>query len=139
MFPQAGLIAFPDGSEPFIEGDPPAPIAQRYETATDMLAALHHEAVPEVLPLVSEADYPIPVFDIDAWLIEIGLMLEWYLPDRNAALEYARDGIRINAVGPGTMWTPLKPLLCGSGQDLHTQVVRAGRGAMRDFMCVAQH
>ena len=40
---------------------------------------------------------------------------------------------------PGTMWTPLKPLLCGSGQDLQTQVVRAGRGAMRDFMCVAQH
>jgi hypothetical protein len=38
---------------------------------------------------------------------------------------------------PGTMWTPLKPLLCGSGQDLQTQVVRAGRGAMRDFMCVA--
>jgi N-acetylmuramate 1-kinase len=92
------LITEDFGSEPFIEGDPPAPIAQRYETATDMLAALHHEAVPEVLPLVPEADYPIPVFDIDAWLIEIGLMLEWYLPDRGVM---PGDQLRAEFV---TMW-----------------------------------
>jgi hypothetical protein len=34
------------------------------------------------LPLAGGTAYPIPVFDIDAWLVEIGLMLEWYLPDR---------------------------------------------------------
>jgi tRNA threonylcarbamoyl adenosine modification protein YjeE len=79
------LITEDFGSEPFVAGDPPAPIAERYEAATDMLAALHHEAVPEVLPLALEASYPIPVFDIDAWLVEIGLMLEWYLPDRGVA------------------------------------------------------
>src|SRR6516165_4568429 len=38
------LITEDFGSEPFIEGDPPAPIQQRYEAATDMLAALHQEA-----------------------------------------------------------------------------------------------
>ena len=51
------LITEDFGSEPVIAGDPPAPIAERYEAATDMLAALHHEAVPEVLPLAAEANY----------------------------------------------------------------------------------
>ena len=92
------LITEDFGSEPFIAGDPPAPIAERYEAATDMLAALHHEAVPEVLPLAAEANYPIPVFDIDAWLIEIGLMLEWYLPDRGVT---PSDQLRAEFM---TMW-----------------------------------
>jgi hypothetical protein len=78
------LITEDFGSEPVIEGDPPAPIAERYEAASDMLAALHREPLPEALPLAPSISYPIPVFDIDAWLVEIGLMLEWYLPDRGA-------------------------------------------------------
>ena len=57
---------------------------ERYEAATDMLAALHREALPETLPLAPQISYAIPVFDTDAMLIEIGLMLEWYLPDRGA-------------------------------------------------------
>ncbi|MBR0871571.1 tRNA (adenosine(37)-N6)-threonylcarbamoyltransferase complex ATPase subunit type 1 TsaE [Bradyrhizobium tropiciagri] len=76
------LITEDFGREGVIEGEPPQPIAERYEAATDMLAALHREALPDTLPVTSEASYDIPVFDIDAWLIEIGLMLEWYLPDR---------------------------------------------------------
>jgi len=44
-----------------------------------MLAALHRENLPEALPLTAEAGYDIPVFDVDAWLIEIGLMIEWYI------------------------------------------------------------
>jgi N-acetylmuramate 1-kinase len=76
------LITEDFGSESFIEGNPPAPIAERYEAATDVLAALHGQIVPEVLPLVPQVDYPIPLYNIEAWLVEIGLMLEWYLPDR---------------------------------------------------------
>jgi aminoglycoside/choline kinase family phosphotransferase len=34
------------------------------------------------LPLAPQIDYAIPTFDTDALLVEIGLMLEWYLPDR---------------------------------------------------------
>lgn len=79
----AGFLITEDfGSEGFIEGDPPRPIAERYETAVDMLAALHRETLPEVLPLAPQITYAIPIFDIDAMLVEIGLMLEWYLPDR---------------------------------------------------------
>jgi tRNA threonylcarbamoyl adenosine modification protein YjeE len=80
---EAGFLITEDfGSTGFIEGDPPRPIAERYEAATDMLAALHRGPLPEKLPLTPEFTYAIPLFDTDALLVEIGLMLEWYLPDR---------------------------------------------------------
>jgi tRNA threonylcarbamoyl adenosine modification protein YjeE len=76
------LITEDFGSAGFTDGDPPAPIVPRYEAATDMLTALHREPLPEILPLAPPVSYGIPVFDTDALLVEIGLMLEWYLPDR---------------------------------------------------------
>jgi tRNA threonylcarbamoyl adenosine modification protein YjeE len=76
------LVTEDFGSVGFIEGDPPRPIAERYETATDMLAVLHREPLPEILPLAPQINYAIPVFDTDALLVEVGLMLEWYLRDR---------------------------------------------------------
>jgi hypothetical protein len=98
----AGFLITEDfGSTPVIEGDPPAPIAERYEAATDMLAVLHAKTLPEILPLAESTDYPIPPFDIDAWLVEIGLMTEWYLPDRNAPLS---DVLRSEFVN---MWRDL--------------------------------
>ncbi|GLH77729.1 bifunctional tRNA (adenosine(37)-N6)-threonylcarbamoyltransferase complex ATPase subunit type 1 TsaE/phosphotransferase [Bradyrhizobium sp. SSBR45G] len=72
------------GREGVIEGDPPRPIVDRYEAATDLLAALHAQDVPSVLPLAPQVTYKVPTFDVDAMLVEIGLMLEWYLPDRDA-------------------------------------------------------
>jgi len=111
------LITEDFGSEPVIEGDPPAPIMARYEAATDMLAALHREVVPDVLPLVPDADYPIPVFDIDAWLIEIGLMLEWYLPDRGVT---PGETLRVEFM---TLWREL----------LQTPAAAAKTWVLRDF------
>ena len=70
----------------FIEGEPPKPIADRYQTAVDMLAAFHREPLPAVLPLAPHLDYVIPPFDDDAMMIEVGLMLEWYLPDKGVTL-----------------------------------------------------
>jgi N-acetylmuramate 1-kinase len=79
----AGFLITEDfGTAGFIEGDPPAPIAERYEAATDTLAELHREALPEILPLAPQITYAIPTFDTEALLVEVGLMLEWYLPDR---------------------------------------------------------
>jgi N-acetylmuramate 1-kinase len=78
------LITEDFGSAGFVEGEPPRPIAERYEAATDVLAALHREAPPQVLPLAPQLSYTIPDFDTDALLVEAGLMLEWYLPDRGA-------------------------------------------------------
>jgi tRNA threonylcarbamoyl adenosine modification protein YjeE len=82
---EAGFLITEDfGSAGFIEGDPPAPIAERYQAAADMLAALHREPLPETLPLAPAITYAIPIFDTEALLVEVGLMPEWYLPDRGA-------------------------------------------------------
>src|SRR6202022_1596214 len=98
----AGFLITEDfGSAGFIEGDPPRPIAERYEAATDMLAALHREALPEILPVAPQITYAIPTFDTDALLVEVGLMLEWYMPDRGAELT---DNMRAEFV---MMWRGL--------------------------------
>jgi tRNA threonylcarbamoyl adenosine modification protein YjeE len=98
----AGFLITEDfGSIGFIEGDPPRPIAGRYEVAVDMLAALHRETLPAVLPLAPQISYEIPTFDVDALLVEIGLMLDWYLPDRGAE---PTDHLRTEFV---TMWRDL--------------------------------
>lgn len=99
------LISEDFGSEGVIEGDPPRPILERYEAATDALALLHGKTLPETLPLADQT-YTIPAFDTDALLIEIGLMPKWYLPDRNTPLS---DGKRDEFFA---MWRELlkKPL-----------------------------
>jgi aminoglycoside/choline kinase family phosphotransferase len=85
---EAGFLVTEDfGSAAFVEGDPPAPVAERYQMAADMLAALHRDSLPDTLPLAPGISYTIPGFDTDALLVEIGLMPEWYLPDRDAALD----------------------------------------------------
>jgi N-acetylmuramate 1-kinase len=111
------LITEDFGGAGFIEGDPPRPIAERYQAATDMLAALHRLRLPEILPLTPQTSYAIPTFDTDALLVEIGLMLEWYLPDRGAA---PSDALRAEFV---TMW-----------RDLLAKVAEAPKTwALRDF------
>jgi tRNA threonylcarbamoyl adenosine modification protein YjeE len=98
----AGFLITEDfGGAGFIEGDPPTPIAARYEAATDMLAALHRNTLPEILPLAPQLTYAIPAFDTDALLVEAGLMLEWYLPDRGVDLS---DDLRAEFVA---MWRGL--------------------------------
>ncbi len=104
---ESGFLITEDfGGVGFVEGDPPRPIPDRYEVATDLLASLHRDALPDILPLAPPENYRIPVFDIDALLVEIGLMLEWYLPDRNVTL---REESRSELVA---MWRDLlqKPL-----------------------------
>jgi len=80
------LITEDFGHEGVIEGDPPRPITERYEAATDMLVALHREALPDILLLTLQSTHAIPVFDVEAWLVEMGLMLDWYLPDRGVEI-----------------------------------------------------
>lgn len=80
------LITEDLGSESFVAGDPPAPIVERYQTAVDMLAALHREPLPDRLPLAPHLDYEIPPFDAAAMAVEVGLALEWYLPDKGVTV-----------------------------------------------------
>jgi len=83
------LICEDLGSEGVIEGDPPRPIIERYEAATDVLVALHQQDLPPALSVAGSTDYAIPPFDVDAMLIEVSLLLDWYLPDRGVAVTEA--------------------------------------------------
>jgi N-acetylmuramate 1-kinase len=81
----AGLIVLEDlGNELVVEGDPPRPMIERYALATDLLVALHGLDLPSVLPAAPKVDYALPSYDLDAFLIEAELILDWYLPHRNA-------------------------------------------------------
>ncbi|WP_322514758.1 tRNA (adenosine(37)-N6)-threonylcarbamoyltransferase complex ATPase subunit type 1 TsaE [Rhodopseudomonas palustris] len=108
------LITEDFGTAGFVEGTPPEPIAERYQAAVDMLAALHGQTLPETLPLPQE-DYAIPAFDTDAMLIEVGLMPEWYLPDRGAPASAALRGEFV------AMW---RRLLDGIAGETRTWVLR---------------
>ena len=82
-----GLILIEDfGDQRVVEGDPPAPVEARYEVAVDALLALHAQALPAVLPVAPHLEYRIPAYDMDAFLIEAELLLDWYLPSHDAAV-----------------------------------------------------
>lgn len=87
------LISEDLGDAGVIEGEPPRPIVARYEAATDLLVALHRQALPATLPVAGSSPYAIPTFDVAAMLIEVSLLLDWYLPDRGVAVTDAmREG-----------------------------------------------
>src|SRR5580693_3450830 len=83
--PARGLIVMEDlGEVRIVEGEPPAPIAERYEAAVDVLVSLHRRRLPETLPIAPNFDYRLPRYDADAFLIEAELLLDWYLPSVGA-------------------------------------------------------
>ncbi|HEY3642505.1 MAG TPA: tRNA (adenosine(37)-N6)-threonylcarbamoyltransferase complex ATPase subunit type 1 TsaE [Xanthobacteraceae bacterium] len=76
-----GLLVIEDfGDERVVAGDPPVPIEERYETAIDALLALHDQHLPDLLPVAPHLEYRIPAYDLEAFLIEAELILDWYLP-----------------------------------------------------------
>jgi N-acetylmuramate 1-kinase len=78
--PQRGFIIMEDlGEDRVVEGDPPAPIQERYETAVDLLISLHRRKLPETLPVAPQLSYRLPPYDIGAFLIEAELLLDWYM------------------------------------------------------------
>jgi hypothetical protein len=51
-----------------------------------VLLALHEHVLPDVLPVAPHLDYRIPRYDMDAFLIEAELLLDWFLPRLNSPL-----------------------------------------------------
>src|SRR3984885_9204271 len=75
-----GFLVMEDlGDDRIVAGDPPAPIEQRYEAAVDLLLSLHRRKLPERLPVAPRQEYFLPPYDMDAFLIEAELLLDWYL------------------------------------------------------------
>lgn len=61
---------------------PDGPIEERYGEAVSLLARLHAMHLPQELPVAPGVQHRIPRYDLEAMLIEVELMIEWYLPWR---------------------------------------------------------
>ena len=80
-----GYIVLEDlGEQSVVSGNPPAPVHNCYEAAVHVLIALHKQILPDRLPVAPHVDYAIPPYDMDAFMIEVELLPDWYLPFRNA-------------------------------------------------------
>jgi tRNA threonylcarbamoyl adenosine modification protein YjeE len=73
----AGFVLLEDlGREGVIAGG--APIAERYLEAAALLAKLHSRQLPDTLPVPGSTPYRMPAYDLDALLIEVELLIDWY-------------------------------------------------------------
>ena len=82
---EAGLLLLEDfGDEHVVAGDPPMPVEERYETAIDLLVTLHGQELPPTLPVAPRLEHKLPPYDMGAFLIEVELLVDWYLPYRGA-------------------------------------------------------
>jgi len=116
---EAGLLLTEDlGSEGVIDLD--GPIPERYALAVELLADLHRRSLPETLPIEPGRDHKIARYDLEALLVEIDLVLEWYAP------HVLRAGVPASArVEFVRHWrTALAPLITGprtwSLRDFHS-------------------
>jgi hypothetical protein len=81
------------GNTLVVAGDPPAPVAARYEAAVDVLAFLHRQRAPDVLKVEPGVDYELPRYDMEALLIEVELLPDWYLPKLNTRIADAKRDV----------------------------------------------
>ncbi|MDE2577366.1 MAG: tRNA (adenosine(37)-N6)-threonylcarbamoyltransferase complex ATPase subunit type 1 TsaE [Hyphomicrobiales bacterium] len=83
------------GAEGVVDAN--GPIVERYEEAAGVLAHLHGRALPDLVDLADGSDYRIPPYDLDALLIEVELLVEWYAPHiARAGLSSGQRAIFIN-------------------------------------------
>lgn len=66
------------GSEGIV-GSTGSPIAERYVAAAELLAELHGKPWQARVPVADGIFHEIPPFDRDAMLIEVELLLDWYV------------------------------------------------------------
>ncbi|MET0605083.1 MAG: tRNA (adenosine(37)-N6)-threonylcarbamoyltransferase complex ATPase subunit type 1 TsaE [Beijerinckiaceae bacterium] len=109
----AGLLLIEDlGNESFLENG--VPIPDRYLAAIETLAHLHAQDLPPTLPVPGAGEHVLPAYDLDALMIELELVLDWYAPHARgqvipaaARAEFTRawmEALRPLTEGPRT-WT----------------------------------
>ncbi len=57
------------------------PIRERYRAAAELLAFMHRVDWPVIMDAPQGARHEIPVYDRDAIMIEVELLLDWYVPE----------------------------------------------------------
>ena len=74
-----GLAIIEDfGSEGVVDAD--GPITERYVEAVGLLAGLHAKPLTDIVRGHQDRPYRIPAYDLDAMLIEVELLADWYVP-----------------------------------------------------------
>jgi tRNA threonylcarbamoyl adenosine modification protein YjeE len=80
-----GLLLIEDlGVESTLENGRPIP--DRYLAAVDLLADLHARTLPPGLPTPGAADHLLPAYDLEAMMIELELLVDWYAPHARGQL-----------------------------------------------------
>ena len=111
-----GLLLLEDlGTEGIVASDPPTPIEERYAAAVDVLVEIHRQQVAATLPVAPRVEHALPPYDIDAFLIEVELLLDWYMPHRGAPVS---DATRAEFI---TLW---RDALAYAGTVTPTWVLR---------------
>ncbi len=75
---EAGLALLEDLGSERVTADK-GPIPERYLEGVTLLASLHGRNTPDVVPFAN-GNYRIPAYDLDALLIEVELLVDWYAP-----------------------------------------------------------
>ena len=57
-----------------------AEVEGRAQLALRLLAQLHDQTLPPVLTVAEGIEHPIPSYDLEALLIEVELLVDWYVP-----------------------------------------------------------
>jgi tRNA threonylcarbamoyl adenosine modification protein YjeE len=92
---EAGLLIIEDlGREGVVDENGPVP--ERYLEAAAALAHLHAQRLPDSLPIDGAGNYHIPPYDMDALLIEVDLLPEWYAPHKKATVASGARAIFAN-------------------------------------------
>ena len=76
---KAGLLIIEDFGDAFI-AEAGAPLPERYADAVAVLAKLHGLETPDKVSVTGDIEHKIPPYDLEALLIEVELMPDWYLP-----------------------------------------------------------
>jgi tRNA threonylcarbamoyl adenosine modification protein YjeE len=80
--------------------DEAGPIFERYAEAVSVLADLHARDLPSSIAAPDNGDYRIPKYDLQAYLMEIELILDWYALETPASMQDSISRIRFLE-----MWT----------------------------------
>jgi N-acetylmuramate 1-kinase len=74
-----GLVLLEDfGSDGIVDGE--APVAERYRAAVEALVAIHNGARRRGLPLPDGAMHGLPRLTEEAFLAEVNIFADWYVP-----------------------------------------------------------
>ncbi|MEM9276954.1 MAG: tRNA (adenosine(37)-N6)-threonylcarbamoyltransferase complex ATPase subunit type 1 TsaE [Pseudomonadota bacterium] len=91
---EAGILVVENLGSGKIIDEARQPIEERYQASAEFLADLHAHAFERQISLPDGISYTIPEYDHDALMIEVELLLEWYIQAfaREALKPEQRDG-----------------------------------------------